>query len=35
MLNQIKVAYPQYSIMKLIDMYYWQIGYDLEEVSKK
>jgi len=22
--------YPQYSIMKLIDMYYWQIGFDLE-----
>ena len=28
LMNTLKKTYPQYSTMKLVDMYYWQIGYD-------
>jgi len=27
-LKSIKQLYPQYPIMKIVDMYFWQIGYD-------
>lgn len=33
-LNTLKEVYPQYSIMKLIDMYYWQIGYDFDNKNR-
>jgi len=28
-LKEIQTLYPQYPIMKLIDMYFWQVGFDL------
>lgn len=32
-LSSLKRVYPQYSIMKLTDMYYWQIGYDRDTLK--
>ena len=34
-LEAIKLHHPQYPIMKIIDMYFWQIGYDITNTKNK
>lgn len=34
-LNHIKNDHPEYSIMKIVDMYFWQIGFDLSTKKTK
>lgn len=34
-LDMLKAQHPQYPIMKIIDMYFWQIGYDLTTIINK
>lgn len=33
--KNIQKVYPQYPIMKIVDMYFWQIGFDLSTIKTK